>query len=134
MIKGRCECGKVRYQVDGKLMDFSHCHCSICRRLHGAAFVTWGGVKRAEFSYTAGESEVKKYAFSENSDSVFCSHCGSRLLVDSKTEANMLYIAMGTVDGEVTCPKGVHEYVGSKASWYEIADDLPQYETWSDED
>lgn len=133
MIKGRCECARVSYEVDGELVDFSHCHCSKCRKLHGAAFATWGGVLRAEFSYTSGESDVKKYAFSDNSDSVFCSHCGSRILVDSRAEADMLYIAMGTVDGEVSCPKGSHEFVGSKAAWYEISDDLPQYDKGSDE-
>lgn len=37
MITGRCECGRVRYEVDGDITDFSHCHCSQCRRLHSAA-------------------------------------------------------------------------------------------------
>ena len=36
MITGRCECGRVKYQVNGEINDFSHCHCSQCRRLHGA--------------------------------------------------------------------------------------------------
>ena len=33
MIKGRRGCGKVGYEVDGDLVDFSHCHCSKCRKL-----------------------------------------------------------------------------------------------------
>ena len=57
MFEGRCECGAVRYRVDGPIHDFSHCHCSQCRRLHGAAFATFAGVKLEEFSYKAGESE-----------------------------------------------------------------------------
>ena len=88
---------------------------SKCRKLHGAAFATWGGVLRAEFTYTSGESEVNEYAFSDNSGSVFCRHCGSRILVDSRADVDMLYIAMGTVDGAVSCPRGFHEYVGSKS-------------------
>ena len=134
MIRGRCQCARVHYEVDGELVDFSHCHCSICRKLHGAAFVSWGGVRRSEFSYTSGESEIRKYAFSDNSDSIFCGHCGSRILAVSKSETDMMYIAMGTVDGEVSCPEGYHEYAGSKASWYEITDDLPQFDEWMPED
>jgi len=133
MINGRCECGRIRYEVKGELKDFCHCHCSICRHLHGAAFATWGGIARAEFSYKSGESELKVYAFSENADSVFCSNCGSRLLVDFKPETDMLYITLGTVVGDVDCPAGFHQFVGSKAPWFEITDDLPQYDEWPDE-
>jgi len=133
MIKGRCECGRVSYELDGDLVYFSHCHCSRCRKLHGAAFATWGGVLSTDFSYTSGETEVNSYAFSENSVSYFCRHCGSRLLAESRTEPEMVYIAMGTVDGEVSCPAGFHEFVGSKAPWHEISDDLPQYMQSSDD-
>ncbi|MEO2172827.1 MAG: GFA family protein [bacterium] len=132
MITGRCECGKVQYQTVGELVDFCHCHCSICRRLHGAAFVSWGGVKRDQFSYLSGESELKSYAFSENADSLFCSHCGSTLLVDYKPDADMLYLVMGAVNEDVECPKGFHQFVGSKASWVEVNDELPQFDEWPD--
>ena len=84
MIKGHCECAAVQYEVQGELVDYCHCHCSICRRLHGAPFVTWGGVARGEFSYTSGENVLKTYAFSKNADSIFCGICGSRMLVDYK--------------------------------------------------
>lgn len=130
MITGRCQCGLVSYQVSGKLVDYCHCHCSICRRLHGAAFATWGGVSRHQFSYLSGAEELKTYAFSDHADSLFCGNCGSRLLVDFKPEADMLYIALGTIDGDVSCPPGFHQFVGSKAPWFEITDDLPQHDGW----
>ena len=132
MISGRCECARVRYEVNGELKDFCHCHCSICRRLHGAAFATWGGIARDEFRYLSGQADVKVYSFSEKADSVFCDHCGSTLLVNFKPEADMLYITLGTVDGEVSCPPGFHQFVGSKAPWFEISDDLPQHDGWPD--
>jgi len=105
----------------------------VCRKLHGAAFVTWGGIKRDEFTYTSGENNLKTYAFSENADSLFCADCGSRLLVDFKPETHMLYITLGTVLGDVDCPPAFHQFVGSKAPWFEISDDLPQYDEWPEE-
>jgi len=134
MIAGRCECAKVQYQVQGELKEFCHCHCSICRRISGAAFVTWGGIARDEFNYVSGEDNVRSYSFSERADSLSCKTCSSTILVDFKPEADMLYITLGTVDGDVDCPDGFHQYVGSKAPWYEICDDLPQYDEWSPED
>jgi len=130
LINGRCECGRVRYEVDGEIEDFSHCHCSQCRRLHGAAYATYADVSRARFRYVSGESDIKVYASSEFNDRVFCAVCGSNILVDSKQDPETLYISMGTVDGDPTCPPGYHIFVGSKAPWHEITDDLEQYDTW----
>ncbi len=132
MIKGRCECSSVQYEVDGEITDFSHCHCSQCRRLHGAAFASFGGVPRNKFRYVSGEPDLKTYASSETSDRVFCRKCGANILVDFKPEPDVLYITLGTVDGDPKCPPGYHQFVGSKAPWYEICDDLPRHDTWPD--
>ena len=59
MIEGRCQCGAVRYQADGEISDLSHCHCSMCRKLHGAAFATFADVARNGFRWIAGEDVVE---------------------------------------------------------------------------
>ena len=129
MITGRCECGSVQYQVDGEINDFSHCHCSQCRRLHGAAFASFGGVMRSEFSYLSGQQDLASYASSESHARVFCKNCGSNILVELESEPDALYVAMGSMEGNPACPPGYHIYVGSKAPWHEITDELPRYET-----
>ena len=133
-MTGRWQGARVQYEADCNLVDLCHCHCSICRRLHGAAFASCGGIYREKFAYVSGEDSIRIYPFSENSDSIFCSHCGSTLLVDFKSEADMLYLALGTVDGDLDCPTGFHQFVASKAPWFTIHDDLPQYDEWPDED
>ena len=130
MITGRCECGEVSYEVDAEISDFSHCHCSQCRRLHGAAFASFGGVSRDKFKYLSGQSALRIYASSDTSDRVSCGVCSSQILVDYKPEPDVLYIAMGTVNGAPDCPTGYHQFVGSKAPWYEINDGLAQHDTW----
>ena len=133
MITGNCECGRVQYEVDAAISDYSHCHCSQCRRLHGAAFASWGGVARDKFCYVSGEADLRIYASSEEIDRVFCGHCGSNILADYKPEPDVLYITLGTVTGNPELPPGYHQFVGSKAPWYEICDALPQHEAWPDE-
>jgi hypothetical protein len=133
MITGRCECGKVKYRVDGEVTDFSHCHCSQCRRLHGAAFASFAGVSRAAFSYDCGESDLKCYASSRTHGRVFCGHCGSNILAEIASEPEYLYLAMGAMDGDPPLPPGYHIYVDSKAPWHTITDDLPQYPTEPDD-
>lgn len=133
MITGRCECGAVAYEIDGEINDFSHCHCSQCRRLHGAAFGSYGGVKRSAFRWTSGDRNLRVYASSEKNDRVFCDTCGSLLLTVTAPEPDDFYVAMGTMDGDPPRPPGYHIFVGSKADWYEISDDLPQFDTFSDD-
>ncbi len=129
MIHGSCECGRIRYEVDGDIEDFSHCHCSQCRRLHGAAYDTFAGISLHKLRYISGETDIKIYASSESNDRVFCAECGSNILVDPKQEPEVLYISMSTVDGDPPRPTGYHAFVGSKALWHEITDDLEQYDT-----
>jgi hypothetical protein len=128
MIHGHCECGRVQYEVAGDINDFSHCHCSQCRRLHGAAFATFAAVATDKFRYISGQSDTRSYASSESSERVFCGNCGSNILVALDQEPESLYLSMSAIDGDPPRPRGYHIYVGSKAAWYEITDDLAQYE------
>lgn len=133
MIIGRCECGQVEYRAEGPVSDYSHCHCSQCRRLHGAAFASYAGVPKATFSYLPGKDAVASYASSASHSRVFCPNCGSNILVALDSEPDDLYLAMGTIDGNPELPDGYHIFVGSKAAWYDITDNLPQYDTVPDE-
>ena len=133
MINGHCECKRVQFEAEGEINDFSHCHCSQCRRLHGAAYATFAGVSRDGFRYIAGESDIRSYASSDNHDRIFCGNCGSNIMVVLTEEPDSLYLSMSTIDGDPKLPTGYHIFVGSKASWHEINDDLDQYDTFPPE-
>jgi hypothetical protein len=133
MIQGGCQCGKTRYEADSVISDLSHCHCSMCRKLHGAAFATFAGVARDSFRWTGGEDFLRTYPSSDTSVRFFCGNCGAQLLVDYKPEPDVLYLTMGTVDGNPECPVAYHQFAGSKAPWHEITDGKPQHDTWPDD-
>lgn len=128
MLKGYCECRGVRFEVDGEIEDFSHCHCSQCRRLHGAAYATFAGVSGKQFRYTSGEELLGHYRSSPGSDRVFCSRCGSNILVATAEEPGMLYLSMSTLEGDPPRPPAYHIWVGSRAPWHDILDESPQFE------
>jgi len=128
MITGHCECGRVRFEIDGQIQDFSHCHCSQCRRMHGAAYASFIGVVRNDFHFQSGESDLTTYSSSATGKRTFCSTCGSNIYVALDAEPDALYVAMGVIDGNPSLPRGYHIYVGSKAPWHDITDDLRQYD------
>ena len=128
MVKGHCECNRVSYEADCEILDLSHCHCSQCRRLHGAAFATFASIKTDKFRYLSGEDDIKNFASSDDLKRVFCRNCGSNILVSLNDVPEILYLSMGAIDGNPAHPEADHIYVGSKAPWYEITDGSVQYD------
>ena len=96
--------------------------------MHGAAFATWAGVKPEEFRWTSSTETLAKYESSPGTERCFCRKCGSPLVFMHAGKVNELVLA--SVDGDPGAPPREHIFVGSKAPWYEITDDLPQHEGW----
>lgn len=127
-IKGGCLCGRVRYEIDGPLFDASHCHCSMCRRQHGAAFATYAQFDPGHFRWVAGEDRVKSYEADGGGGWWFCADCGSSL---AGSEGGTIgSITLGSVDGDPGLRPASHIFVASRAGWDEITDDIPQYDEW----
>ena len=54
-VTGSCLCGAVRFSARLPSLFCAHCHCSMCRRSHGAGYVTWFAVPRARLRLDAGD-------------------------------------------------------------------------------
>jgi hypothetical protein len=127
MLKGNCLCGAVRYEVTGPVHDVHHCHCSMCRRAHGAAFSTFARLTAAEFRVVAGADRIRSYRSSAPIERSFCGTCGTRLTVRFDGMPDTVWVSHTTFDGDPGVRPGTHMFVGSKADWDEIVDALPQY-------
>jgi hypothetical protein len=127
-ISGACLCGAVRYEISRRLLDAGNCHCSMCRKIHGAAFATYAEVDPEEFSWTCGEELVSFYEASPKASRMFCSVCGSTL--GGTEDGRVNAVTLGTVAGDPGIRPRSHIFVGSKAIWHEISDSLPQFEDW----
>ena len=52
---GRCLCGAVRYRATEDPIRAVNCHCGMCRRLSGAAFLTHVHFRIGAFTWTKGK-------------------------------------------------------------------------------
>lgn len=127
-IQGGCLCRTVRYGITGGFKVMGNCHCSICRRANGAAFVTWGIIDPDQFRWTAGEEFVRRYDSSPGRQRCFCRKCGSPLVCTQ--EGAVGEVVVGSVDGDPGMRASDHIFVDSKAPWHEITDDLTQHREW----
>ena len=127
-ITGPCLCEAVGYEISGRLLDAGNCHCSMCRKAHGAAFATYASLQPESFRWTCGEEIVRHYDSSPSMGRMFCGVCGSTLAATEKGRIDS--ITLGTVEGDPDIRPRSHIFVGSKAVWHEISDSLARFEEW----
>ena len=127
MAHGTCLCGTLEYEITEPFNFMAHCHCSRCRRHHGAPFATWVGAPLSGFKWHSGEDNVGEYRSEGSGTRRFCKTCGSVAPVLIEQMGMAMLTAGNIVEDTVIRPQS-HIFVGSKAPWYEISDDLPQHE------
>lgn len=124
-LAGRCLCGAVRYAVLDAFRYAMNCHCSNCRRTTGSAFKPLAGIERGKFVLTQGEDNLLVHGAPDANDT-HCRTCGS-LLYSVVRAGTFVHVPMGTLVDTPAIRPSQHIFVGSKAPWFTITDDLPQF-------
>ncbi|MDD2344455.1 MAG: GFA family protein [Tolumonas sp.] len=128
MLKGSCLCNAIQYEIQGELGPTMMCHCSKCRKANGSAYAINAAVKTDQFHFIKGQELVSEFESSPGVFRSFCKQCGSPLLSRRPSQPDIVRLRIGTLDTPVDVKPLAHIFVGSKASWDEIHDDIPQYE------
>ena len=126
MLRGACECGAVRYRVEDAFRYAANCHCSRCRAATGSAFKAFAGIEREKLELVDGRERLHVYG-EEALNDTRCALCGS-LLFSVVREGEWVHVALGSLVDPPSLRPTKHIFVGSKAPWFEITDDLPQFE------
>ena len=125
-LAGKCLCGAVHYAVADEFVYAANCHCSNCRRTTGSAFKPFAGIGRNRLRITKGEDNLMIVG-EANANDTHCSLCGS-LLYSVVRDGAFVHVAMGTLVDDPGIRPRAHIFVGSKAPWFTITDDLAQYQ------
>lgn len=129
-VKGSCCCGKVSYEIDGKLHDATSCHCSMCRKASGSQSSAFALFSPGKFSWVSGKELLSHYESSDDMGTYFCSVCGSPLAGTYKEEIG--WVTLGCVEGNPRVKIEKHIFLGSKAPWETSPNDVLQYEELPD--
>ncbi len=128
MLEGRCECGAVRYRVADEFKYAANCHCSNCRAATGSAFKPFAGIERSKLEVATGDDLLLIWGDDEGNHTR-CAACGS-LLYSVVRDGDWVHVALGSLTDAPSIRPAEHIFVGSKAPWFEITDDLPQHEEY----
>jgi hypothetical protein len=123
---GSCLCGAVRFEVTPPTKWCAHCHCSMCRRAHGAGFATFVGVAEEQVRLTAGESVIVRYDSSPDAWRRFCGRCGTQLFFAGKRWPGEIHVVRATIQGPIDRMPQAHAYYDVRADWIKVDDHLPK--------
>jgi hypothetical protein len=128
VLSGRCACKAVAYEVPDEFVAAYNCHCSNCRALSGSAFLPVGQIESNKLTVTKGAKSLLVEGDANSAQGVRCGECFS--LIYWAYPDGSVGVPYGTLIGEPSLKPMHHQFVGSKAPWYEIRDDLPQHDEY----
>ncbi|MEL0659711.1 GFA family protein [Psychromonas arctica] len=127
VYKGSCLCGAVIFVVNSFNDQAANCHCTMCRKFHGAAYGTLVGV--SGLSWISGRDYLKEFTAPNGSVRTFCSKCGSSLgFRVNGASLNEIELAVATFDSDIPVVIDAHIYTDYKANWCKLEDELPKHQ------
>ncbi|PNU02708.1 GFA family protein [Novosphingobium guangzhouense] len=126
---GGCQCGAVRYCVEGEPQHVSFCHCTDCQKSSGAPTVAWAAFAADDFVVTAGQAS----SYSSNGDAIrhFCPTCGSGLYyINEAVLPGLVDIQVATLDTPDALQPQAHIQTAERIGWMAQATGLPEFERY----
>lgn len=124
-LTGGCQCGAIRYSIDGEAAHNVLCHCTDCRKSAGAPVVAWLALPSEAVTVT-GTPVV--YASSEHARRHFCGTCGTGLFYTNPVALpGITDVQSATLDDPDAITPGAHIQVADRISWMEHAHELPTF-------
>lgn len=124
--QGSCLCKRVTFSVTGFSKQVANCHCTMCRKFHGAAFGTLVSV--VDLRWLSGKEHLKEFEAANGTKRTFCNVCGSSLGFLSKSAASEnIEIAISTFDSDIPVKVDAQIFTKNKANWCELQNDIPTY-------
>ena len=128
-LSGGCQCGAVRYSVEGEPQHVALCHCADCRKSAGAPMVSWAAFAEDQFSLEQGE--LTTFNSSGSALRSFCPKCGTGIAYrNAEYLPGIVDIQSATLDDPQALPAGAHIQVAERIGWMETAHDLPQFKRY----
>jgi hypothetical protein len=110
---GGCQCGAVRFRIEGELGEASICHCRMCQKATGGLFGPFVEAPMEAVTWTRGQP--RRFQSSNKVHRGFCEQCGTPLTFEYGEEH--ISFALGAMD-----KPPVHRLTEQLASPDRIAD------------
>ena len=119
-MHGKCLCGKVEFELSGKIPGLYQCHCSLCRKVSGSSANAALVIDASRFRWLGGEESISRYQSDTAFKSHFCTHCGSPVPNSTRNDS-AFWVPVGLLQDSEELKLVAHLYMDSRASWDQLA-------------
>lgn len=126
-LTGSCNCGEAVYKVFGAVKKIVNCHCTLCRKMNGAAFSTYVIVLENEFQMISGN--LRTHKVSTYASKHFCGNCGTPIYNTNPKLEGLIILHLGSLDCALEITPEVNIFCDSQLGWVQHGQDvlsLPQ--------
>ncbi|MGA1600500.1 MAG: GFA family protein [bacterium] len=131
-LSGGCSCGAICYRLLASPMFTHACHCSLCQKLTGSAFIVNTMIEGRHFRLDSGR--LKRFAGPSGSNQQHalyrCEACGDPIVSYYGGSERIAVVKVGTLDDPQALPPQAHVYVSSKLDWVVLSENVPQFEAF----
>lgn len=126
--RGCCLCGAVRFAAALPSKWVAHCHCTMCRRAHGAAYVTWAGFEEGRLGIDDARGRLRWYASSAGAERGFCGDCGSTLFFRAERWPGEMHVVVANFQDPLDRAPQAHVFWDARVAWASVDphDGLPR--------
>lgn len=117
-LTGGCLCGSVRYRLDETPQVVVNCHCGMCRKHSGAAFLTYAAISNSAFTLESGE--LTGYRSSAEAVRTHCAVCGSSLTFTFENDPSCIWVTVGSLDEAGSLLPTENWFVDDKIEWVQL--------------
>ena len=128
VLTGGCQCGAVRFRIEGRLGDASVCHCRMCQKASGNLYAALVSVRGAKLDWTRGTP--KRFRSSNHVQRGFCGDCGTPLTYEAP---DGIAVAIGAFDVPAEIAPRIQWGVEAKLPYVDAIPGLPQETTTADQ-
>ena len=119
---GQCLCSDVRFTAQLPSKWVAHCHCTMCQRSSGSAFVTWVGLDADQCRIDDPDHRLHWYRSSDLGERGFCLRCGSTLFFRSPRWPGELHVTLANFLGPVDRAPQAHVFWDTHVDWVKLDD------------
>ena len=124
---GRCLCGAIEFTAELPSLWVAHCHCTLCQRNSGSAFVTWVGLDENRCRIDDKKAQLRWYQSTPGAERGFCANCGSTLFFRSRRWAGELHATLANFDTPIDRAPQAHVFWDTHVPWLTHGNDgLPR--------
>ncbi len=119
-LTGQCQCGALCYSLDAPPFMIYACHCAVCQKQTGSAFVVSATTPENAFSFTASEPSRVTWTSDSGTEryGLFCGACGSRIVNGQTPTIGFYSLRAGTLDDTSWVRPAGHIWMRSAQPWF----------------